>query len=498
MRFYQAFDLIIFDEIDAFPYKNNPALRRALWQAGRPGCKRVLLSATPDPALARAMAAASEPVVRLPARHHRRPLPAPEFRRPAEWRACLEILRPAGPVLLFVPLVAQVSEWVDRLRALYPDSAVAGSHSADPERAGRVEALKRGEYAFFVSTMILERGVTVPGVQVMVLEADHRNYDTPTLVQLAGRAGRTAAQPGGRVFFLAGRPSRDMREAVKLIADQNDLAKELGLLDESAARPAASRAAPPLRLTAPEWPWWPPLRAVLRELWYSEETLCLLCGEPAGEAVCPDCQSEYFLRDLPRCPACGKLLEETGLCRSCAAGDGPRELAGAVSLGWYRGAYRDLIRLVKYRGHPFVLSPLAAYAARCALLCLPPPDWLVPTPLHDRRLRGRGFNQAETLASCLGGALTLPVRPVLRRTRLTAPQSGLSRRERLENVQNAFACEQPLRGERIWLIDDVLTTGATLNSCARALKTAGSGEVYAFVLAAGREALIETRRDNPG
>ncbi|MDR1069519.1 MAG: DEAD/DEAH box helicase family protein, partial [Gracilibacteraceae bacterium] len=211
MRFYHAFDLVIFDEIDAFPYKNDAALRHGLTQAGRPGCKRALLSATPGAATLREMAAAGEQVVRLPARHHRRPLPVPERKAPSTWRAAADELRPAGPVLIFVPTVAAVAEWLELLREFYPDAAAGGSHSADPERAAKVEALKRGEYDLFVSTMILERGVTVPSVQVLVTEADHRNYDTPTLVQLAGRAGRTAACPTGRVIFLAARASGAMR-----------------------------------------------------------------------------------------------------------------------------------------------------------------------------------------------------------------------------------------------------------------------------------------------
>ncbi|MDR1603259.1 MAG: DEAD/DEAH box helicase family protein [Gracilibacteraceae bacterium] len=489
MRFYRAFDLIIFDEIDAFPYKNDAALSCGLERAGRPDCKRALLSATPAPDTLLAMRAAGEGIVRLPARHHRRPLPTPAFARPAAWQTLAARLRPVGPVLLFVPVVAAVAEWVDRLQALYPDAAVAGSHSSDPERAAKVEALKRGEYDFFVSTMILERGVTVPGVQVLVLEADHRNYDTPTLVQLAGRAGRTAAQPAGEVFFLAGRPSPAMREAVRLIAEQNALAAELGLLSTPPpprrSRGLASRFARP----APP-PWWPPLRAALRDLWYGENESCLLCGAPAAAALCPDCQGLYFLPDLPRCPGCGKLLETAApLCRTCAAGAGPRDLTGACALGWYGGDYRDLIRRVKYRGQPFILARLAPCAIRHALGRLPPPDWIVPTPLSAQRLRNRGYNQAEALASFLGGELGTPVRSVLRRTRLTAPQAGLSRSERLANVQGAFACDRDasLRGKRIWLIDDVLTTGATASACARELRAAGCGEVFALVLAAGRE-----------
>jgi ComF family protein len=315
------------------------------------------------------------------------------------------------------------------------------------------------------------------------------------LVQLAGRAGRTAACPTGRVIFLAARASGAMREATRLIAEQNELAARLGLLDsEPNSEPGAAPGGPPRgparHRPAAAFPALPPLLgAALRDLWYSEEERCLLCSEPRAEALCPECRERYFLPDLQRCAACGKLLAEGELCRDCAGGRGPRALAGATALGLYDGAYRDLLRRVKYRGQPFALSRLAPYAARHALRRLPLPDCLAPTPLHDQRLRGRGYNQAEALASFLGGILGLPVCSVLRRARLTVPQSRLTRAERLENVRGAFVCDPAslVKGRRVWLIDDVLTTGATADACAEALRAAGSGEVFAFVLAAGRE-----------
>jgi ComF family protein len=113
-------------------------------------------------------------------------------------------------------------------------------------------------------------------------------------------------------------------------------------------------------------------------------------------------------------------------------------------------------------------------------------DALVPVPLDAARLRARGYNQAALLAASLGAALGWPVLPdALQRTRPTRPQVGLSPRERRANVRGAFGCPAPslVQGRRLLLIDDVMTTGATLDACAEALVVAGAARVYGLVVA---------------
>jgi ComF family protein len=115
------------------------------------------------------------------------------------------------------------------------------------------------------------------------------------------------------------------------------------------------------------------------------------------------------------------------------------------------------------------------------------PDLLVPVPLHPRRLRQRSYNQALLLARELGRNLSLPVASrLLQRRHPTPPQRGLSARVRFHNLRGAFALERPLAGERILLVDDVMTTGATTSECTRTLLAGGGGEVAVAVLGRAR------------
>jgi competence protein ComFA len=108
---------------------------------------------------------------------------------------------------------------------------VDGSYSADPGRSSKIEKLRQGEFDLFVSTTILERGITLPGIQVVVLGADHPVFEERALVQMAGRVGRTRESPGGRVVFLSKQRTPAMKTAVQWIEEQNRLAMELGLID---------------------------------------------------------------------------------------------------------------------------------------------------------------------------------------------------------------------------------------------------------------------------
>lgn len=106
-----------------------------------------------------------------------------------------------------------------------------GSYSADPARSSKIERLRQGKFDIFVSTTILERGITLPGIQVLVLGADHPVFDERALVQMAGRVGRTRENPEGRVVFMSVRLTPAMRTAVQWIEEQNQLAMELGLIE---------------------------------------------------------------------------------------------------------------------------------------------------------------------------------------------------------------------------------------------------------------------------
>lgn len=251
LRYYRAFDLVVLDEVDAFPYRGSRMLAEAVVRAAAPGGVRIRMTATPDDDLLRQAETGECVLIRVPARYHGHPLPVPElvvdrrldqparehvrqpFRPSPTLLALIERSLQATPparVLLFVPTVA-AAERVGRGMALAMPGRVLWSHARDPDRDAKLEAFLRAEASVLVATSILERGVTVPDVDVIVLYADEeRIFQQPALIQMAGRVGRTAQRPTGRVAFVARRITPAMRLAVKHIESMNAEAAALGLL----------------------------------------------------------------------------------------------------------------------------------------------------------------------------------------------------------------------------------------------------------------------------
>jgi ComF family protein len=194
-----------------------------------------------------------------------------------------------------------------------------------------------------------------------------------------------------------------------------------------------------------------------------------------------------------RCPTCLKAATPRGeVCFSCF---GKNSLDGLFAASSYRNPLvAESIHTYKYRFIPALAAPFGLWLGnRIAEIDLPLPDLYIPVPLHPRRLRFRGFNQSALLADTLSDTLTpgsaLPVlENCLLRTRSTKPQMKTrSREERRGNLKNAFALAtgsgESIRGKTVWLIDDVATTGTTLEECARVLKEAGAKSVFGIVLA---------------
>jgi ComF family protein len=156
-----------------------------------------------------------------------------------------------------------------------------------------------------------------------------------------------------------------------------------------------------------------------------------------------------------------------------------------VSAGLYEGVLAEAIRGCKYR-HIVKLIPALSPLLRPALDALPAADAVVPVPLHPRRLRQRGFNQSLLLAAWVSRSVERPLWPdALQRIRWTESQITLDRAQRRSNVRGAFRVRRPgqVAGRRVLLVDDVYTTGATANECARVLRRAGAEEVYVVTLA---------------
>ncbi|HEY3044537.1 MAG TPA: ComF family protein [Vicinamibacterales bacterium] len=223
---------------------------------------------------------------------------------------------------------------------------------------------------------------------------------------------------------------------------------------------------------------------------------CAACGQllehPTAGPVCDSCWRSILPLTPPVCDRCGDPLPTwraisipLARCPRCRRGN--RQVDRARAVGGYDGALRAIVHALKYEGRRSLARPLADLMRLRGADMLTGADWAVPVPLHPSRRRERGFNQAADLARYLG----VPCLRALCRTRATATQTGLPAARRHRNVRGAFAVALGrqrsacgLEGSIVVLIDDVSTTGATLDACARVLKEfAGVREVRALTAA---------------
>ena len=207
---------------------------------------------------------------------------------------------------------------------------------------------------------------------------------------------------------------------------------------------------------------------------------CCLCGCPVGRGsapVCDFCASGLPRRAAPACPRCGLPVPGGEYCGRCLR-DTPA-FDSTFALFDYTFPVDVLLQALKYRHR---LS-LAAFFAR-ALPLLPEVDLLLPMPLHPHRLRARGFNQAVEIARPLARAAGLPLELCgVVRARNTPAQASLDRAARLANLRDAFASRRRFDGLRVAVVDDVMTTGSSLNMLARCLKANGAAAVHNLVVA---------------
>ena len=222
---------------------------------------------------------------------------------------------------------------------------------------------------------------------------------------------------------------------------------------------------------------------------------CSYCRSPVRDSgiprFCKECWSDFSPLQGPVCPSCGKPFgspesladspeHECFHCRKT-----PPHYDQALAAGLFEGPLREAIHIFKYRPLRSLGEPLARWMAGQVRMTVPL-DMAMPVPLHKKRLRHRGFNQALLLAHGVSERFAMPLNyDNLMRVRYTRPQVELSGRERAENVRGAFNLIRPaeVRDKRILLIDDVFTTGATMNECAKVLKDAGAASVTVLTLA---------------
>ena len=223
------------------------------------------------------------------------------------------------------------------------------------------------------------------------------------------------------------------------------------------------------------------LKGIALDLFFPQ--WCIGCGK-MGDFICRSCCQSLAPITPPICPRCGRPQPGGTLCPDCVNWEA--EIDGIRSPFRFDGVIQQAIHQLKYQNLRALTSPLANLL-RDYLIANPlPVEVLVPVPLHRKRLRERGYNQSSLLARELSKLIDLPVvGNCLIRQQHTPPQARAPNvAERQSNVDGAFACgDQRLRNKQVLLIDDVSTSGATLNACAAALKAAGATSVWGLVMA---------------
>lgn len=241
-RYEKAFDLVILDEMDAFPYSVDKTLQYAVRKARKQNSSMVYLTATPNKSWQRKCQDNKIDYVTIPARFHQHPLPVPQFVWCGNWEKKLhreklpftlltwlkERLITDRQVLLFLPKIAYLQKVMSILSQL--DSNIESVYAADPMRVEKVKRMRNKEIKLLITTTILERGVTFPNIDVAVLGAEDAVFTASALIQIAGRAGRSVKNPFGDVAFFHYGKTKSMVEAKQQITNSNKEAAKKGML----------------------------------------------------------------------------------------------------------------------------------------------------------------------------------------------------------------------------------------------------------------------------
>ena len=224
-RYENYFDLLIMDEIDAFPYKGNDVLQQMFKRSVRG--HHVLLSATPTQELIDEYKKTGKDLLKLFARFHHHNLPVPKIIEGSIIKLnyilinkIKEFIANKKPVFIFVPTIDDSKKLGLFLKLFYSKGTYINSKREDPQKI--IDDFRKKKYQYLVTTAVLERGVTIKDLQVIVYKADHSIYDSSALIQIAGRVGRKKDAPDGEVIFLAKRKTEHMERAVAEIVAANE------------------------------------------------------------------------------------------------------------------------------------------------------------------------------------------------------------------------------------------------------------------------------------
>ena len=245
LRFYHAFDVLMIDEVDAFPYSNSDMLQFAVHRAVKPTGRLVFMTATPSKLELYKIQHHQLSYSLLPARFHRHPLVVPLFKELRNWDRALEKkkipqelyrwmkkrLDEKTPFLVFVSTIGQIPAVEEMMSRAFPNASFSSVSSQEEQRQERIQQMRDGKLDFLITTTILERGVTFYGIDVAVIEAQEEIFTREVLVQIAGRVGRSVNHPGGEVVYFYEGMSRAMKQAKKEIESLNEEARKRGLIE---------------------------------------------------------------------------------------------------------------------------------------------------------------------------------------------------------------------------------------------------------------------------
>lgn len=223
-RYENYFDLIVLDEIDAFPFKGDPLLNKMFFRAVRGNI--VMMSATPSDDVLEYFSRENRAILELNTRFHRHPLPVPEvvvkygyLKFPWLFKKLENFFLENKVVFVFAPTIDRCEFVYKILKTKFKNGAFV--HSKCKDRSQIIKDFKEGKYKFLVTTAVLERGVTFKDLQVVIFDADNSLYDAQTLIQIAGRVGRKIDAPEGEVIFLVNKTTDEIKKAIGTIKSKN-------------------------------------------------------------------------------------------------------------------------------------------------------------------------------------------------------------------------------------------------------------------------------------
>lgn len=223
-RYEKYFDLLIMDEIDAFPYKDNPVLIEMFKRSIKGNY--VFMSATPSKTIIKEFSNEKSSIVKLFTRYHLNPIPIPKIKK--EWGFDMKLYlikqlklykKEQKPCLVFAPTIYETEAIFKFINYFVKGGECV--HSKKKNRGQIIEEFRKKKYSFLVTTAILERGVTLKNLQVIIYHSDDEIYNSSSLIQISGRVGRIKDAPKGDVIFLCSKETNDMKEAINTLEEAN-------------------------------------------------------------------------------------------------------------------------------------------------------------------------------------------------------------------------------------------------------------------------------------